>query len=244
MQHHPHILVVDDDRGITELLCSYLARFGFDAVAVHDGDQMQAHMDSHPVDLVVLDLMLPGIDGLALAAALRAVSRVPIIMLTARGSAVDRVVGLEMGADDYMGKPFEPRELVARIQSVLRRSAGAGDAQPAAAAVLAFDGWTLQRDERMLTSPAGVAVALSTAEFKLLSAFLRSPRRVVSREQLMEQARGRTSDDMGRSIDLLVSRLRQKLADEDGQAALIKTVRGAGYMFNARSVRPQAAWQG
>ena len=236
----PKILVVDDDDDITTLLCAYLSRFGFEARAVADGQQMQRHLDAHPVDLVVLDLMLPGVDGLALAQALRAGSRLPIIMLTARGSAADRVVGLEMGADDYMSKPFEPRELVARIHSVLRRSREARPPAAPAPEVIAFDGWRLQRDERLLTSPKGLVVPLSNAEFQLLSAFLKAPRRVVSRDQLMTQARGRSMDEIGRSIDLLVSRLRQKLADEAGAKALIKTVRGAGYMFDARSVQALA----
>jgi two-component system OmpR family response regulator len=252
MQAQPHILVVDDDVGITTLLCSYLSRFGLQVHAVADGVQMRQHLDTHPVDLVVLDLMLPGVDGLTLARALRAGSRIPIIMLTAHSSAADRIVGLEIGADDYMGKPFEPRELVARIQSVLRRAASPGQAAQVASDVIAFDGWRLQRNERLLTSPKGLVVPLSNAEFQLLMAFLKAPRRVVTREQLAEQARGRTLDDLSRSIDLLVSRLRQKLTHGPqgsgdthaaGPPALIKTVRGAGYMFNARSVQGQVSWE-
>ena len=250
MQAQPSILVVDDDVGMTTLLCSYLSRFGLQVHAVADGVQMRQHLDTHHVDLVVLDLMLPGVDGLTLARALRAGSRIPIIMLTARGSAADRIVGLEIGADDYMGKPFEPRELVARIQSVLRRAATPGTPAQVASDVIAFDGWRLQRDERLLTSPKGLVVPLSNAEFQLLMAFLKAPRRVVTREQLAEQARGRTLDDLSRSVDLLVSRLRQKLThspqgsgatDSAGPPALIKTVRGAGYMFNARSVQGQVS---
>jgi two-component system OmpR family response regulator len=251
MKPQASILVVDDDLGITTLLCSYLSRFGFAVHAVADGVQMRQYMDANPVDLVVLDLMLPGVDGLALARALRAGSRIPIIMLTARGSPADRVVGLEIGADDYMSKPFEPRELVARIQSVLRRAVSSSPAAQTSSDVIAFDGWRLQRDERLLTSPKGLVVPLSNAEFQLLLAFLKAPQRVFSREHLAEQARGRTLDDLSRSIDLLVSRLRQKLASpadafEEGQAmpaALIKTVRGAGYMFNARSVQGQVTWE-
>lgn len=239
----PKILVVDDDSGITSLLCAYLARFGFEAHAAADGVQMQRHIEAHAVDLVVLDLMLPGVDGLALAHALRAGSPIPIIMLTARGSPADRVVGLEMGADDYMCKPFEPRELVARIQTVLRRAGSARTEAPSPPDLIRFDGWQLQRNERLLTSPKGLVVPLSNAEFQLLSTFLKAPRRVVSRDQLMEQARGRALDAFGRSIDLLVSRLRQKLADESGAANLIKTVRGAGYMFDARSVQGHAEWR-
>jgi len=252
MQAQPSILVVDDDVGMTTLLCSYLSRFGLQVHAVADGVQMRQHLDTHHVDLVVLDLMLPGVDGLTLARALRAGSRIPIIMLTARGSAADRIVGLEIGADDYMGKPFDPRELVARIQSVLRRAATPGTPAQVASDVIAFDGWRLQRDERLLTSPKGLVVPLSNAEFQLLMAFLKAPRRVVTREQLAEQARGRTLDDLSRSVDLLVSRLRQKLThspqgsgatDSAGPPALIKTVRGAGYMFNARSVQGQVSWE-
>ena len=250
MQAQPSILVVDDDVGMTTLLCSYLSRFGLQVHAVADGVQMRQHLDTHHVDLVVLDLMLPGVDGLTLARALRAGSRIPIIMLTARGSAADRIVGLEIGADDYMGKPFDPRELVARIQSVLRRAARPGTPAQVASDVIAFDGWRLQRHERLLTSPKGLVVPLSNAEFQLLMAFLKAPRRVVTREQLAEQARGRTLDDLSRSVDLLVSRLRQKLThspqgsgatDSACPPALIKTVRGAGYMFNARSVQGQVS---
>ncbi len=240
------ILIVDDDEGITALLCAYLAGFGFTAHAAGDGISMRRQLAAHPIDLIVLDLMLPGTDGLALAREVRQRSRLPIIMLTARSSPYDCVLGLEMGADDYMSKPFEPRELVARIQSVLRRMAASpGAAQDAADNdVIHFDGWVLDRHERCLTSPAGLVVALSNAEYRLLSTFLRMPRRIFSRDQLMEQARGRSMDSFDRSIDLLVSRLRQKLADDPQGAAMIKTVRGAGYMFNARSVQGQVAWQG
>jgi two-component system OmpR family response regulator len=148
-----------------------------------------------------------------------------------------------MGADDYVSKPFEPRELVARIQSVLRRASGPrGSEAPAAADVVHFDGWQLQRNERLLTSPKGLVVPLSNAEYQLLTTFLKAPRRVVSRDHLMAQARGRAMEAFDRSIDLLVSRLRHKLADDAGTAALIKTVRGAGYMFDVRSVQGQAAW--
>jgi two-component system OmpR family response regulator len=161
-------------------------------------------------------------------------------MLTARTDLYDRIAGLESGADDYVGKPFEPRELVARIQTVLRRVRApsaplAGNA--ALAEVVCFDGWSLHREERRLTSPQGLVVPLSNAEFRLLTTFLKTPRRLFSRDQLMEQARGRAMDSFERSIDLLVSRLRQKLADDPREPSMIKTVRGAGYMFDVRSVR-------
>ncbi len=239
------ILVVDDDEEITGLLTAYLSSFGFAAHAAGDAQAMRDHLARHPVDLVVLDIMLPGTDGLALARELRARSAIPIIMLTARGNTFDRVIGLENGADDYMAKPFEPRELVARIQTVMRRSARVpGEAlDPGRSDVVCFDGWELHREERSLVTPRGVVVPLSNAEYRLLSTFLQMPRRLCSRDQLMEQARGRAMDVFERSIDLLVSRLRQKLSDDAGAPPLIKTVRGAGYLFNVSKVHGRMAWR-
>jgi two-component system OmpR family response regulator len=234
----PRILVVDDDTAITSLLGDYLRRFRFEVVTAVDGAAMREQLQRHAIDLIVLDVMLPGENGLALAQQLRAQSRVPFILLSAQCSAYDRVIGLEVGADDFLGKPFEPRELVARIHTVLRRGGAASEASD----VVRFDGWELQRNDRRLISPTGVVVPLSNAEFKLLSIFLGTPRRVFSRDQLMAQARGRTLDALGRSIDLLVSRLRQKLAEGAEGAPLIRTVRGAGYLFDAQSVRGQPAW--
>ncbi|KAF1045002.1 response regulator [Xylophilus sp.] len=243
MSTSSHIAVIDDDHEITSLLCDYLGRFGFTAHAASDGAGMDALLATHPIDLLVLDVMLPGRDGLALAREVRNRSRLPIIMLTARSNPYDRVLGLELGADDYMGKPFEPRELVARIQTVLRRTAGDASQPDPASDVVRFDGWELHRQTRFLTSPDGVAVPLSNAEFRLLCTFLSTPRRLFSRDQLMEQARGRSMEAFERSIDLLVSRLRHKLRDDPRDPAMIKTVRGAGYLFNARSVQGQAAWR-
>ena len=239
-----HILVVDDDAEITTLLTQYLERFGYAAHAAGDGEAMRAQMAAHPIDLVVLDVMLPGTDGITLARELRQRSRVPIIMLTARANPYDCVLGLEMGADDYMGKPFEPRELVARIQTVLRRIAGEPAATPPRASddVVHFDGWALHCIERHLVSPQGVVVPLSNAEFRLLCTFLRMPRRIFSRDQLMEQARGRAMDAFERSIDLLVSRLRSKLSDDPRSPSMIRTVRGAGYLFNVQSLQGQVGW--
>jgi two-component system, OmpR family, response regulator len=242
MKNTPNILVVDDDEDIITLLCAYLARFDFNAIAARDGAEMQRELDRNNIDLVVLDLMLPGVDGLTLAKTLRQRSRIPIIMLTAHSSPADRVVGLEVGADDYLGKPFEPRELVARIKTVLRRAGDAAAPAEVAGDVVRFDGWQFDRHERRLQSPRGLVVPLSNAEYQLLNAFLRAPRRVVSRDQLMAQARGRSSEVIGRSIDLLVSRLRHKLLDTPGAAELIKTVRGAGYVFDAQSVQGSPAW--
>lgn len=243
MTHTPSILVVDDDAGITSLLCDYLTRFGLHTLTASNGHEMRQQLDAHHVDLLVLDLMLPGEDGLTLAQTLRSGSRLPIIMLTACCHTTDRVVGLEMGADDYMSKPFEPRELVARIKTVLRRSGSAqGDpAEAQARDVIRFDGWALERSERRLTSPKGLVVPLSNAEYQLLSTFLKAPRRVVTRDHLMAQARGRSMEGLDRSIDLLVSRLRHKLHDDAETPTLIKTVRGAGYVFDAQSVQGAAA---
>ncbi|MDP3520351.1 MAG: response regulator transcription factor [Hydrogenophaga sp.] len=246
MGTHTSILLVDDDEEITELLGAYLQRFNFEVHSAANGTDMQAQLQRHTIDLIVLDLMLPGRDGLELIRELRAHSNVPVIMLTARTAPLDRVLGLEHGADDYLGKPFEPRELVARIHSVLRRFCGAGDTEPHGGAndVICFDGWELHREARHLLSPTGLVVPLSNAEFRLLSTFLQTPRRLFSRDQLMEQARGRAMDAFERSIDLLVSRLRHKLVDTSREEPLIKTVRGAGYLFNARSVKGRLAWRG
>jgi len=240
-------LVVDDDPDIRELLCNYLARYGIAAEGAGDGIAMRSCLQSQTFDIVILDLMLPGEDGLSLCKWLRSVSRVPVIMLTARGEPMDRVVGLEIGADDYMAKPFEPRELVARIQSVLRR-AQASDAtafnansentaaidSDFADALVCFDRWRLNRVLHQLISPSGVVVALSNAEFRLLSTFLAHPFRILSRDQLLDEARGRAIEAFDRSIDLLVSRLRQKLLDDPKEPTLIKTIRGQGYLFNAK----------
>jgi len=239
MNHRPNILVVDDDQDITTLLSDYLERFGFTVHTASDGNGMREHIARQAMDMVVLDVMLPGSDGLMLAREVRQHSRVPIIMLTARTGTHDRVVGLELGADDYMGKPFEPRELVARINTVLRRIPAGRTAHPADDGVVRFDGWELRRDERRLTSPDGLVVPLSNAEYRLLTTFLSMPRRIFTRDQLMERARGRAMESFERSIDLLVSRLRQKLSDDPRTPSMIRTVRGAGYVFDVRSVQPQ-----
>jgi two-component system OmpR family response regulator len=245
MKTTPHILIVDDDTDITSLLSEYLARFNFVTHVAYDGDTMRAQLAQHPIDLVVLDVMLPGVDGLALSREIRQRSTLPVIMLTARSNPFDRVMGLENGADDYVSKPFEPRELVARIHTVLRRSTQEriGPISVARSDVVCFDGWELHREDRCLTSPTGLVIALSNAEFRLLTTFLQTPRRLFSRDQLMEQARGRAMDAFERSIDLLVSRLRQKLADDSDEPSMIKTVRGAGYMFNVQSVQGRMAWR-
>lgn len=244
MKHTHHVLVVDDDSSITELLCAYLKDFGYATHAAADGHGMRRVLAEQTIDLIVLDLQLPGDDGLSLTRELRQRTRIPIVMLTGRGTVIDRILGLELGADDYLIKPFEPRELVARIQTVLRRTQpGAPAPTPAESpdAVVCFDGWRLQREHRHLTSPQGTVVPLSNAEYQLLSTFLKTPRKLFTRDQLMTQARGREAPSVERSIDLLVSRLRQKLADDPRSPTMIRTVRGEGYVFQAQSVQWQRA---
>ncbi len=242
MRNPAHILVVDDDdEGLTDLLCTYLAGFGLRTCTAGNEAQMHSQLAAQRIDLVLLDLTAPSVDGLKLLRAVRLASSIPVIMLSPRSHLVDRVLGLEMGADDYLCKPFEPRELVARIRTVLRRVPSAVRVEAADANIVRFDGWELLRQERRLTSPTGQRVALSNAEFQLLSTFLNAPRRIFSRDQLMSLARGREMTSLDRSIDLLVSRLRQKLLDQLGDDGLIKTVRGAGYVFNAQQVQGCAA---
>jgi two-component system OmpR family response regulator len=227
-------LIVDDDVPIRELLCDYLARFNIQSRGVTDGVAMRQALQEEVFDVVVLDLMLPGEDGLSLCRWLRGTSDIPILMLTARCEPTDRIIGLELGADDYMAKPFEPRELVARIQTVLRRVRDDRSSEPRT--IVRFDAWRLNNVMRQLTAPNGLVVPLSNAEFRLLCVFLERPRRVLNREQLLDAARGRTTDAFDRSIDLLVSRLRQKLGDDPKAPQLIKTVRGEGYLFDARDI--------
>jgi two-component system OmpR family response regulator len=235
MDTQAHILVVDDDREIRDLLARFLARHGLRVSTARDGIEMLRLLDERRIDLVVLDLMLPGEDGLSLTRRLRETrSTLPIVMLTAMGEDTDRIVGLEMGADDYVPKPFNPRELLARIKAVLRRVQGSVE-EPALphGARLRFLGWSLDLATRDLTSPDGVMVALSAGEFSLLQVFVEHPRRVLSRDQLLDFARGRTAVPFDRSIDIQVSRLRRRLGDDAKDPQLIKTVRGGGYLFTA-----------
>jgi len=229
-----HILIVDDDREIRTLLGDYLEKNGLRASAVPDGRAMWSALESGRFDLVILDVMLPGEDGFVLCRSLRARGDMPVIMLTAKGEDLDRIVGLELGADDYLAKPFNPRELLARIKSVLRRHRTVpGNLQAEPAKFLRFAGWTLDLAARNLISPQQVVVALSGAEFRLLRVFLSYPNRVLSRDQLMDFTVGREADPMDRSIDVQVSRLRQRLDDDAREPAIIKTVRGEGYVLAA-----------
>ena len=233
MQGGAHILVVDDHREIRELVSRALAKEGFRVSVAADGRAMRKVLADSRIDLVLLDLMLPGEDGLSLCRALRAESSIPIIMLTAKGEEVDRVIGLEMGADDYMPKPFGGRELIARIKAVLRRSgdkatAPAPDRRPRR---YRFDRWELDTGARELLRDDGVTVPLSTGEYDLLIALVERPQRVLSRDQLLDLARGRGANALDRSIDTQVSRLRKKLERDPSDPKIIKTVWGGGYMF-------------
>jgi len=232
MNDGPHILIVDDHREIRDLVSRALGKEGFRVSTAGDGKEMRKVLADASIDLIVLDLMLPGEDGLSLCRSLRATSDTPIIMLTAKGDEVDRVIGLEMGADDYLAKPFGSRELIARIRAVLRRnhSRGPGPDQVKPKR-FRFERWSFDVDRRELIGEDGVAVALSTGEFDLLLALVGHPQRTLSRDQLLDLARHRAANVFDRSIDTQVSRLRKKIERDPGEPTLIKTVWGGGYIF-------------
>lgn len=227
-----HILVVDDDLDIRDLLSEYLGKQGFRVTTAAEGRSMRVALGRGVPDLIVLDLMLPGDDGLTLCREVRAKSDVPIIMLTAKSEEIDRVVGLEMGADDYLAKPFSPRELLARIKSILRRTRALPlNLKPDEARAIKFAGWKLEIPTRTLISSDGVAVPLSGTDFRLLRIFLDHPNRVLNRDQLIEMTQSRDAGPFDRSIDLQVSRLRKRLNDNPKEPAIIKTSRGEGYVL-------------
>jgi len=232
METAQHILVVDDDREIRELLARFLERNRLRVTAVRDArDARRAWPHAH-FHLVVLDLMLPGESGLEFARWLRSQSDVPIIMLTAMGEETDRIVGLELGADDYVAKPFNPRELLARIRAVLRRAGEpAARRETAGATALQFAGWTLEPARRRLLNPEGVEVPLTGGEYDLLLALVERANRVLTRDMLLDLLRGRQAGPFDRAIDVAISRLRRKLDDDGRRAQLIKTVRGGGYVL-------------
>jgi two-component system OmpR family response regulator len=233
-QTKPHMLIVDDDRQIRAMLGRFLAEHGMRVTQAGDGEQMFKALEAGRFDVIVLDVMMPGEDGFTLCRRLRNANTIPLILLTARNSETDRIVGLELGADDYVTKPFNPRELLARIRAILRR-AGANPAETlrTASAIYQFAGWTLDTSRRSLISPQGVLTDLTTGEFDLLVAFVEHPQRVLNRDQLLDLARGRVSLAFDRSIDVQVSRLRRKIVGDPNAPALIKTVRNGGYFFTA-----------
>lgn len=229
------ILVVDDDDELRALLQSYLGEQGFSVAAVPDGSGMRSELADNGFDLVILDVMLPGEDGLALCRELRSKSRIPILMLTARGDELDRIIGLEMGADDYLPKPFHPRELLARIRSILRRVQDLAGEAPTRA--FHFAGWTLDIGLRHLVGSDGVAVPLSTGEFRLLQAMAENANRVMSRDRLMDVLSGREAGPFDRSVDVMISRLPRRLGDDGREPEIIKTVRNEGYVLAAKVER-------
>lgn len=240
----PHILVVDDDQEIRSLLSKFLGKHDFRVTIAKDGRDMREHWNDWKIDLIVLDLMMPGEDGLSLCRWVRGVSDVPIIMLTAMGEDVDRIIGLEVGADDYIAKPFNPRELLARIKAVLRRSASA--AVPVGAGkeeTVRFGEFVLDIGTRTLKK-AGADIPLTTGEYDLLVAFIEHPKRVLNRDQLLDMARGRAAIPFDRAIDVQVGRLRKKIEPDIKNPAVIKTVRGGGYMFTADVTRSGGASHG
>jgi two-component system OmpR family response regulator len=233
----PRILIVDDDEDIRNLLADYLGEQGWLISTAQDGTAMQQALDSTPIDLIVLDLTLPGSDGLTLCRDLRARSAIPVIMLTARSAPLDRILGLEMGADDYLCKPFEPRELLVRIRNVLRRSGSATREVSGTSTLWHFADWTLDENTRQLQNSAGLVVMLSGGEYRLLLALLERPNRALNRDQLLTLTQGRETDPLDRSIDLHISRLRQKLGDDARAPRLIKTLRNEGYLLAATVTR-------
>ena len=230
-----HILIVDDDAETRSLLQTYLQKQGYRVTAAADGRGLRKALETARPDLIVLDLMLPGEDGLELCRDLRTRSNLPVIMLTARGEETDRIVGLEMGADDYLPKPANPRELLARIKSVLRRAHSLPEnLEPEAVKTFRFAGWTLDVATRNLTASDGLVVPLSGTEFKLLRIFLAHPDRVLSRDQLIDLMISRDAGPFDRAIDVQVSRLRQRLREDAREPRIIKTVRGEGYVLAAK----------
>lgn len=235
MEHSYRILVVDDHAEIRELLKRYLTQHGLTVVTAADGDDMEKALSHQPFDLIILDLMLPGKDGVTLCKEIRATSNIPIIMLTALGEEIDRIVGLEVGADDYIAKPFNPRELLARIKSVLRRHfaiPNINQVNATTSANYSFAGWSLNSTTRELRTDTGVLVALTSTEFELLLAFLTHPNVVLKREDLLKLVQGRGADVYDRAVDTLISRLRKKIEVNPKEPKLIKTIWGGGYQLS------------
>ena len=234
MSEPPHILVVDDHREIRDAVTRYLEKNGMRATSARDAVDMDAKLANGKYDLIVLDVMMPGEDGLSVCRRLSASGSVPILMLTALGEETDRIVGLEIGADDYLAKPFNPRELVARIKAILRRST---KAEPYAGTLsgrrIAFTHWILDTDSRVLSNEDGEQIDLTSAEFKLLTVLLERPRFVLSRDQLLDLTAGRAASVFDRTIDNQISRLRRKIELDPSRPRIVTTVRGGGYCLAA-----------
>ena len=234
MPGHPHLLLVDDERDIRDPLAAYLSKNDMRVTKAESAAAARQILSAHAIDLILLDIMMPGEDGLALAGFVRATSGIPVILLTAKAEETDRIVGLELGADDYVTKPFSPRELLARIKAVLRRSqSGAQEIHAPDAEGFAFGPWVLRTGERELVGSDGIAVPLSTGEYNLLLAFVTHPKRVLSREQLLDLSQKRDLAAFERSIDNHISRLRRKIESDPSNPKLIKTVWGGGYTLAA-----------
>ena len=236
MNHSTHILIVDDDQGIRELLCEFLQQHGFEVHVAKNGDQMRANLNAHPIDLIILDIMMPGEDGMTLCKAVRQSSQVPIIMLTAVTEDIEHILALEIGADDFINKPFNPRTLLARIKAVLRRAQGEPGAEHEDDhnhKSYSFAGWTFDAITRRLISPDQLDISLSSGEFSLLQTFLDHPEHVLSRDFLLDTTKHREASPYDRSIDIQISRLRQKIEADPKNPQLIKTVRGGGYVLAA-----------
>ncbi len=234
MEPQPHIALVEDDPEIGTMLAGFLGDHGFKVSRATDGKGLERIMGAGPVDLVVLDIMLPGEDGLSICRRLRGKSAVPIIMVTALGTETDRIVGLEMGADDYLSKPFSPRELLARVRAVLRRGQLSEAAQSDKPVTMIFEGWRLDTATRQLFDPNNVRVPLTSGEFNMLAVFCQQARKVLSRDQLLDLLHGRAAAVFDRSIDIQVSRLRRKIEPDPKEPSFIKTVRYGGYMFTPK----------
>ena len=228
----PHILIVEDARDIREPLARYLREHGYRTTTAPDAASARKLMKGAAIDLVVLDIMMPGEDGLSLCRSIRETSQIPVVLLTARGEEVDRIIGLEMGADDYISKPFSPRELIARVAAVLRRTQALPvRQQPPQSGRIRFGDWILDTGQRELIGPDNVALPISSGEFKLLTALLERPRIALSRNQLLDLTKGRDAESFDRSIDNHVSRLRKKIEPDPRNPRYIKTVWGGGYLF-------------
>jgi two-component system, OmpR family, response regulator len=234
-ENQTHILVVDDDPQIRIMLSRFLSEHGLAVTQAKDGRELLSNLERGTCDLIVLDIMLPGADGTSLCRTIRKTSTIPIILLTAVSGETDRIVGLEVGADDYMVKPFSPRELLARIRAVLRRANGSAEATRASAgSAYSFDGWTIDIKRRTLSNLNGVLIELTSNEFDLLTVFVQKPQTVLSRDQLLDLAHGKFSSQLDRSIDVQISRLRRKIEMNAQSPQIIKTMRNEGYIFTAR----------